>query len=55
MIDEVKCDECGAVIDCECMTYNECYAGIYTLNVRNLSDGPLGRNTPLVYEKQPKL
>lgn len=22
---ETKCDECGAVIDCECMTCHECY------------------------------
>lgn len=24
-MDEVRCDECGAVINCECMTCHECY------------------------------
>lgn len=24
-MDEVRCDECGAIIDCECMTCHECY------------------------------
>lgn len=25
MMDEVRCDECGEIIDCECMTCHECY------------------------------
>lgn len=25
-MDEIRCDECGAAIDCECATCHECYS-----------------------------